>query len=150
MKVIQFIMVIAALGVSRAFVPLLAEEPVKNKVVLEGEEKWQNLFDGKSLDSWDAENHYECFKVRDGSIVAGGGPLARLSYVGPVNKHDFKNFELKVEVLAKPGSNGGVFFHTGPQSKFRRRATKHKFATPAETNGKREACSSWKITTRHP
>ena len=40
--------------------------------------------------------------------------MARLSYVGPVNKHDFKNFELKIEVLAKPGSNGGVFFHTGP------------------------------------
>jgi hypothetical protein len=56
--------------------------------------------------------------VQDGAIVAGGGPLARLSYVGPISKHDFKNFELKVEVLAKPGSNGGVFFHTGPQSKF--------------------------------
>lgn len=79
---------------------------------------WQSLFDGKSLAGWDAEDLDECFKVQDGAIVAGGGPLARLSYVGPVNKHDFKNFELKIEVLAKPGSNGGVFFHTGPQSKF--------------------------------
>ncbi len=80
--------------------------------------QWQSLFDGKSLDGWNAEDHDECFKVQDGAIVAGGGPLARLSYVGPVNKHDFKNFELKIEVLAKPDSNGGVFFHTGPQSKF--------------------------------
>ena len=80
--------------------------------------QWQSLFDGKSLDGWNAEDHDECFKVQDGSIVAGGGPLARLSYVGPVNKQDFKNFELKIEVLTKPGSNGGVFFHTGPQSKF--------------------------------
>lgn len=116
-KAIQLALVIAALRVSWAFVPLFAEEPAKNKV-LEGEEKWQSLFDGKSLEGWDAEDHDECFKVRDGSIVAGGGPLARLSYVGPVNKHDFKNFELKIEVMAKPGSNGGVFFHTGPQSKF--------------------------------
>ncbi len=85
---------------------------------LTGDAEWQNLFDGKSLEGWDAEDHAECFKVQDGAIVAGGGPLARLSYVGPVNKHDFKNFELKIEVLAKPGSNGGVFFHTGPQSKF--------------------------------
>jgi glycerophosphoryl diester phosphodiesterase len=80
--------------------------------------KWQSLFDGKSLEGWNAEDLDECFKVQDGAIVAGGGPLARLSYVGPINKHDFKNFELKIEVLAKPGSNGGVFFHTGPQSKF--------------------------------
>jgi glycerophosphoryl diester phosphodiesterase len=80
---------------------------------------WQSLFDGKSLEGWNAEDLNECFKVQDGAIVAGGGgPLARLSYVGPVNKHDFKNFELKIEVMAKPGSNGGVFFHTGPQSKF--------------------------------
>jgi hypothetical protein len=77
---------------------------------------WQSLFDGKSLTNWDAEDHAECFKVQDGTIVAGGGSLARLSYVGPVNQHDFRNFELKVEVMAKPGSNGGVFFHTGPQS----------------------------------
>jgi hypothetical protein len=83
-----------------------------------GEPEWQSLFNGKSLDGWDAEDHGECFQVKDGSIVAGGGPLARLSYVGPVNKHDFKNFELKLEVMTKPGSNGGVFFHTGPQSKF--------------------------------
>lgn len=54
--------------------------------------QWQSLFDGKSLNGWDAEEHGECFKVQDGAIVANG-PLARLSYVGPVNKHDFKNFE---------------------------------------------------------
>jgi hypothetical protein len=52
---------------------------------------WQSLFDGKSLEGWNAEDLDECFKVQDGAIVAGGEPLARLSYVGPVNKHDFKN-----------------------------------------------------------
>ena len=60
------------------------------------DDRWQSLFDGKSLEGWNAEDHDECFKVQDGAIVAGGGPLARLSYVGPVNKHDFKNFELKI------------------------------------------------------
>jgi len=117
-KAIELTLVVAALGLSWAFVPLLAEEPAKIKAVQEDAKEWQSLFDGKSLEGWDAEDHKECFKAQDGCIVAGGGPLARLSYVGPVNKHDFKNFELKVEVLAKPGSNGGVFFHTGPQSKF--------------------------------
>ena len=79
--------------------------------------QWQSLFDGKSLEGWNAEDNDECFKVKEGAIVASG-LLARLSYVGPINKHDFKNFELKIEVMAKPGSNGGVFFHTGPQKEF--------------------------------
>jgi hypothetical protein len=79
---------------------------------------WQSLFDGKSLDGWKAADHDECFKVENGAIVAGGGPMAHLFYVGPVGNHDFKNFELKIDVLTKPGSNGGIFFHTEPQSGF--------------------------------
>ncbi len=87
--------------------PVMADEP-----------QWQSLFNGTSLDGWDAADLSECFKVQNGAIVAGGGPLARLSYVGLVNNHDFKNFELKIEVMTKPGSNGGIFFHTGPQKDF--------------------------------
>ena len=49
--------------------------------------QWQSLFDGKSLEGWNAEDHDECFKVQDGAIVAGGGPLARLSYAGPVFRY---------------------------------------------------------------
>ena len=82
------------------------------------EGQWQNLFDGKSLDGWKAADHDECFKAQDGAIVAGGGPMAHLFYVGAVGNHDFKNFELKIEVKTKPGSNGGIFFHTEPQSGF--------------------------------
>lgn len=80
-------------------------------------DEWQSLFDGKTLDGWKAADHDECFKVEDAAIAAGGGPMAHLFYVGPVGGHDFKNFELKLEVKTKPGSNGGVFFHTEPQSK---------------------------------
>ena len=79
--------------------------------------QWQSLFDGKSLEGWNAGDLNECFTVKDGAIVASG-PLARLAYIGPVNKYDFKNFELKIEVMTRPGSNGGVFFHTGPQKDF--------------------------------
>lgn len=80
---------------------------------------WQTLFDGKTLNGWKAADHDECFRVEDGAIVAGGGPMAHLFYNGPVaNGGDFKNFELKIEVLTKPGSNGGIFFHTEPQSGF--------------------------------
>src|SRR5262249_21944812 len=31
---------------------------------------------------------------------------------GPLNNHDFKNFELMVDVKAAPNSNGGIYFHT--------------------------------------
>ena len=82
------------------------------------EPQWQTIFDGKSLQGWKAADHEECFAVQDGAIVAGGGPMAHLFYVGPVANHDFKNFELKLEAKTKPGSNGGVFFHTEPQSGF--------------------------------
>jgi hypothetical protein len=107
LKTIPFALVFAAILLAWACVPLLAED-----------EGWQSLFNGKSLEGWDAADLKECFKVKDGAIVAGGGPLARLSYVGSVNNHDFKNFELKIEVMTTPGSNGGVFFHTGPQKEF--------------------------------
>lgn len=82
------------------------------------DDQWQSLFDGKTLSGWKAADHDECFKVQDGLIVAGGGPMAHLFYVGPVGNHDFKNFELKAEVKVTPGSNSGIFFHTEPQSGF--------------------------------
>lgn len=84
-------------------------------------DEWQSLFDGRSLAGWKAVDHDECFRVEDGAIKAGGGPMTHLFYVGPVGNHDFSNFELKLEVLTKPGSNGGIFFHTEPQSGFLKR-----------------------------
>ena len=78
--------------------------------------EWQPLFDGKSLDGWQATEHPEVFKVEDGAIAAGGGPMAHLVYMGPVGEHDFTDFELRMDVRAAPGSNGGVFFHTEPQA----------------------------------
>jgi hypothetical protein len=80
------------------------------------EGQWQSLFDGKSLEGWKAADHDECFTVKDDAIAAGGGPMTHLAYVGPVGNHDFKNFEIQLEVMTKPGSNGGIFFHTQLQS----------------------------------
>ena len=39
------------------------------------------------------------------------GP-AHLFYVGDVNQHDFKNFDLKVDVMTFPAANSGIYFHT--------------------------------------
>ena len=79
-------------------------------------EEWQRLFDGATLAGWEAAGAPESFRVEEGAIAAGGGPMAHLFYVGPVGGHDFTDFELKMDVKASPGSNGGVFFHTEPQA----------------------------------
>jgi hypothetical protein len=75
------------------------------------EEGWISLFDGKSLDGWKANENPTTFKVEDGHIVVFG-PRSHLFYVGPVQNHDFKNFELKLEIMTFPKANSGVYFHT--------------------------------------
>lgn len=72
---------------------------------------WQLLFDGKSLDHWRASDQPGSFSVKDGAIVVRG-PRSHLFYLGPVQQHDFKNFELKVDVMTFPKANSGVYFHT--------------------------------------
>lgn len=72
---------------------------------------WQSLFDGRSLDGWRASDAPGSFSVKDGAIVVRG-PRSHLFYLGPVNQHVFKNFELKLDVLTFPKANSGVYFHT--------------------------------------
>jgi Domain of Unknown Function (DUF1080) len=73
--------------------------------------KWITLFDGKSLNGWKVGANPETFKVEDGAIVVNG-KVAHLFYDGEVGKHDFKNFELKLDIMTMPGSNSGVYIHT--------------------------------------
>ena len=72
---------------------------------------WISLFDGKTLDGWRASEHPRTFSVEDGKIVVHG-PRAHLFYEGPVENHDFKNFEFKAQVMTTPGSNSGMYVHT--------------------------------------
>jgi hypothetical protein len=72
---------------------------------------WIPLFDGRSLDGWKVNERPESFRVVDGAIVAHG-ERSHLFYVGDVENHDFKNFELKLEVMTEPQANSGVYFHT--------------------------------------
>jgi len=76
------------------------------------ERGWISLFDGRSLDGWKtAEENPGTFSVQDGAIRAQG-PRSHLFYVGPVERADFQDFELKVDVKTERGSNGGIYFHT--------------------------------------
>lgn len=75
---------------------------------------WINLFDGKTLNGWRASENPATFRVEDGAIVVHG-PRAHLFYEGAVQQHNFKNFEFRTKVMTTPGSNSGIFIHTGYQ-----------------------------------
>ncbi|MCW3113511.1 MAG: hypothetical protein JWR18_1907 [Segetibacter sp.] len=80
-----------------------------------GGKGWISLFDGKSLDGWKFSEKPGTFKIENGSIMVAG-PRSHLYYDGPVMNHDFKNFEVKAQVMTKAGSNSGFYFHTGYQA----------------------------------
>jgi hypothetical protein len=68
------------------------------------------IFDGKSLDGWKkAGENPDSIQLKDGAIVANG-PRCHLFYVG--DEMPFKNFHFVCEVMTRPGSNGGIYFHT--------------------------------------
>ncbi|MEZ0541153.1 3-keto-disaccharide hydrolase [Fibrella arboris] len=78
------------------------------------EKGWVSIFDGKTLSGWKAAENPGTFSVDDGAIVVAG-PRAHLFYEGPVNDHNFRNFEWKALVKTTPGSNSGMFIHTAYQ-----------------------------------
>lgn len=77
---------------------------------------WISLFDGKTFNGWKAGENPGTFSIEDGSIKVAG-VRSHLYYDGPVNNHDFTNFEFKAQVMTKPGSNSGIYFHTAFQEK---------------------------------
>lgn len=73
------------------------------------EEGFVSLFDGKSMTGWKINESPESWSIKDGAFVAKG-PRSHLFYVG--DDKPFTDFELKVDVMTEPNSNGGIYFHT--------------------------------------
>jgi hypothetical protein len=81
------------------------------------EKGFTKIFNGKDLTGWTkAKENEDAFQVKDGSIVANG-KRCHLYFTGPFKGKpaEFKNFELKVDVMTKTKSNGGIYFHTAYQ-----------------------------------
>jgi len=93
MKRLSFLLVAAALAA-----PAMSQE-------------WISLQDGKSLSGWKTAERPEAWVVEDGAFVSRGD-RSHLFYTGKVSKHDFRNFELSLEVQTTPGANSGVYVHT--------------------------------------
>jgi hypothetical protein len=75
---------------------------------------WIELFDGHSLRGWRPSENRTTWKVANGQLAADG-PRSQLFYDGPVSGANFRNFELEVEAMARPGCDSGIYFHTAYQ-----------------------------------
>lgn len=84
------------------------------KIIQSSDEGWISLFDGQSLNGWKAGDNAETFSVENGSISVHG-KTSHLFYVGGIQKHDFKNFEFKADVMTRLHANSGIYFHTAYQ-----------------------------------
>jgi len=72
---------------------------------------YTSLFNGKDFTDWKIGGPAESFTIQDGAIVAHGAP-SHAFYDGPFRNHVFRDFELKVDVMTRPGANGGVYVLT--------------------------------------
>jgi hypothetical protein len=77
-----------------------------------------SLFNGKDLTGWKVGGPDAAFSAANGAIVAVGvvgvAPCAcaHLFYDGPVGNHQFRNFDLRLDIAARYRANGGVFIMT--------------------------------------
>ncbi len=70
-----------------------------------GEAGWINMFDGKTLDGWKANEHPESWTVKDGCIV-GHGERSHLFWM----KRKCRDCEFQAEVKISDGGNSGMYF----------------------------------------
>ena len=70
-----------------------------------------SLFNGKDFTGWKISGPAESFTIQDGAIVAHG-PVSHAYYDGAFRNHSFREFELKIDVMTRAGSNGGVYVLT--------------------------------------
>lgn len=81
----------------------------------EATEGWISLFNGKDFTDWQIDKwNPESITIEDGAIKCHGKP-SMVYYTGAAK--DMKNFHFVADVMTKPGSNGGIFFHTKYQDK---------------------------------
>jgi hypothetical protein len=70
-----------------------------------------SIFNGRDFTGWTIAGPAESFTIQDGAIVATG-QASHAYYTGSVGNHRFRDFELKVDIMTRAGSNGGVYVLT--------------------------------------
>jgi len=94
--------------------PAAAPAALPKPPKIKPEKGFKVLFDGKTFNGWKmADENQDAWTIKDGAIVAHGS-RSHLYYVG--DEKPFVNFELKIDAMTEPGSNGGIYFHTAYQA----------------------------------
>jgi len=73
--------------------------------------EWLELFNGKDLQGWKANERDSSWSVVDG-VIQAVGDRSHLFYQGEYLRDTFKNFELIAEVKTHRLANSGIYFHT--------------------------------------
>jgi hypothetical protein len=100
--------------IARLAVATLALAACSPRSAAHRSDDWLPLFDGQTLAGWRAGESPSTFRVENGAIVVRG-PRAHLFYDGPVLEHAFRDFELRAEVMTRPGANSGIYIRTAFQ-----------------------------------
>jgi hypothetical protein len=74
-----------------------------------------SLFNGKDFTGWKLSNPGS-WSIENGAIKANG-TAGHAFYDGEFRNHMFRNFELKVDIMTRANSNGGVYVLTEYQQK---------------------------------
>ena len=74
-----------------------------------------SLFNGKDFTGWKVVTP-ESWTIEDGAMKAKGA-AGHVFYDGDFKNHSFRNFELKVDIMTRANSNGGVYVLTEYQEK---------------------------------
>jgi len=107
---ITTLVILALVSLSAVSVVVIARDKAGKKEKQKKEKGFVTIFDGKTFNGWKfSEPEKKSWTIEDGAFVAHG-ERSHLYYVG--DNKPFVNFELKVEVMTEPGSNGGIYFHT--------------------------------------
>jgi hypothetical protein len=107
---IAFLPLLAALTLNLPLALADETEQAEQQADQVDEEGFISLFNGTDLTGWTiGDKDANSWKVEDGAIVAQG-PRSHL-----FTEREFKNFIFKCDVMTRPGSNGGIYFHSKHQ-----------------------------------
>ena len=80
-------------------------------VILQGQDNWISLFDGKSLDGWSVHSGHATYRVEDGTIVGQAVKNSPNTFL--CTDREFCDFILEFEVLLEDDElNSGVQFRS--------------------------------------
>jgi hypothetical protein len=104
-------LMVAVLALGFAGLTARAVTPTPQSSAPPIEPGFTSLFNGTDFTGWKIAGPPETFKIENGAIVANGA-ASHAYYDGEFRSHSFRNFELKVDIMTRQGSNGGVYVLT--------------------------------------